>query len=418
MMLHTLRACKFAPKGVSKSCHLQLRPRTHLAAGCGVAATRLRPLSHAGADCSSGGSSGSRSAPPGRGLPRRKPWTSDAAGAGAGLPLAAGAAAAGLLLLVQSTGQRQECTSCDEKAGGTNPWQDKNVDNKYAEVLRRIRVDDAVNTAKLVMDKKLMKTVDTVLNKTGETPLAAACVAGAADVVEALLECGADPSVLDARGCSCVAKACEHGHLPIVKKLAKERRVDLSKRDFYGDAPIHLALAGRHLDISKFLLDMSVDPNLPTAGLMPAGDKPVPPPSFVNRRRGPPGEAPLHQVLRQMSFLENSPKKLTRYWALELLLAYGADITAKDDNGDSPLHLCARQGDLTGLWLLLSAERDAAAALRVTNEQGITALQEADNWGLDGSIVARLAGFLSYGVRKSFLDIRFADTTLIIMSMF
>merc|ERR1711862_959749 len=92
--------------------------------------------------------------------------------------------------------------------------------------------------------------------------------------------------------------------------------------------------------------------------------------------------------------------KLPRYQAMELLLGAGADPTQGDANGDTPLHICVRQGDLSGLWLLLVEMEDVAPSLQSQNHAGMTVIQEADGWGPDAGITVRLASWWSRSTRR------------------
>jgi len=55
--------------------------------------------------------------------------------------------------------------------------------------------------------------------------------------------------------------------------------------------------------------------------------------------------------------IENEPSVLHRSFAnpemMELLLAYNADVSAEDDDGNTPLHLAARVGNVKVVKMLL-----------------------------------------------------------------
>merc|ERR1712151_1002751 len=94
----------------------------------------------------------------------------------------------------------------------------------------------------------------------------------------------------------------------------------------------------------------------------------------------------------------------------EVLLGYGADPLLGDVHGDTPLHLCARTGDIVGIWLLLVEMEDAQHITEVKNMAGVTVLQEADAWGVDAGIIVRLAVSLPRPVKRYLLSWCFWDT--------
>jgi len=275
-----------------------------------------------------------------------------------------------------------------------------------AELVRAIRSDDARRSLGLM--RELLPGVDAACTAVGETSLCLACAAGSVTVISALLRAGASPMATNCRGETCVAVACAEGQVVSLNRLAEIHGIDFSRPDNFGRAPIHKALINRHFEVVQRLLDLRVCPNLATSEALPEVDE------ICGRNEGKlamPGQAPLHVVARTLSSLEwCRTTKRPRYQAMELLLAYGADPLLGDAAGDTPLHLCARQGDLAGLWLLVVEMPDPAAATQARNAAGVTVLQEADGWGLDAGIVVRLATWLPRGARRYAMSWVFWDS--------
>ena len=86
--------------------------------------------------------------------------------------------------------------------------------------------------------------------------------------------------------------------------------------------PLHAALAGRHVDITRALLDAGADPNTTQHG----------------------GYTPLHEAAEHGDIT-----------LVQLLLERGASRTAKDDQGRTPLDLAESKGHLQAADFLRSA---------------------------------------------------------------
>jgi len=93
----------------------------------------------------------------------------------------------------------------------------------------------------------------------------------------------------------------------------------------------------------------------------------------------------------------------------QALLGANADPTIGDVNGDSVLHLCAREGELVGIWLLLveMEQEEAAVAVEVQNKAGTSIVQEADEWGMDAGITVRLSVYLPRFIKRYVLSFIF-----------
>eukprot|EP00415_Alexandrium_ostenfeldii_P004752 UN4752 len=237
----------------------------------------------------------------------------------------------------------------------------------------------------------------------------------------ALLRFGANPSKVDAQGATCAALACSEGHLELLRKLAQgiswpcrtyssalcgavrcmsprssAPRPDSWNRAFCAMRPsnVHRAVACGHLDIVHYLISARGGEgreNACTIEASASADVGVSE-SWL--------EAPLHTAVLRLS---NPPKNLgykpRRYEMMELLLELGADPTLQDRHGDTPLHLCARQHDLHGLWVLLVEVPNVGAATRKVNSDGCTFLDEAKVLATRIQLLAGAARLMPRSVR-------------------
>eukprot|EP00415_Alexandrium_ostenfeldii_P001625 UN1625 len=224
----------------------------------------------------------------------------------------------------------------------------------------------------------------------------------------ALLRFGANPSKVDAQGATCAALACSEGHLELLRKLAQDVRTDLDCHDGFGDAPVHRAVACGHLDIVHYLIRARGGEGRENACTIDASASAD---VGVSESRL---EAPLHTAVLRLS---NPPKNLgykpRRYEMMELLLELGADPTLQDRHGDTPLHLCARQHDLHGLWVLLVEVPNVGAATRKVNSDGCTFLDEAKVLATRIQLLAGAARLMPRSVRRWAANLIFSELVIV-----
>jgi hypothetical protein len=105
----------------------------------------------------------------------------------------------------------------------------------------------------------------------GQTPLMAACLAGHADVVMALLEAGADPSVGEQQKYTCLHGAGFQGRASVIRAIHASRFAGVvpnAPHEDDGFAPIHRAAWGReprHAEALQAFLDIGVPHDLAAA---------------------------------------------------------------------------------------------------------------------------------------------------------
>lgn len=88
---------------------------------------------------------------------------------------------------------------------------------------------------------------------------------GHTDLVEALLEAGADLSRQDpVLGLSVIHDAAREGFVDTVRALM-ERGADVNVADALGNLPLHLAAREGHLEVVKLVLEHTGNPQTPNA---------------------------------------------------------------------------------------------------------------------------------------------------------
>lgn len=197
----------------------------------------------------------------------------------------------------------------------------------------------------------------------GETALILATVQGVAEVVELLLDHGADPEILDSHGGPALLRAVDWNHLPCVKILIK-RGVQCQFKDHLGRNILHGCAVNDRAKILRYLLEtvQGLDPN-----------------SQGNR-----GETPLHDaVLRDYD------------QCVRVLLDFGARTDVLDNTGRSAARAARDSGSHKSLPLLREArvreveqaDKDARARDNAGEDDrspyALVAPRRADTFGSD-----------------------------------
>ncbi|XP_043941478.1 KN motif and ankyrin repeat domain-containing protein 4 [Protopterus annectens] len=87
----------------------------------------------------------------------------------------------------------------------------------------------------------------------GQTALLLATSHGRADMVKALISCGADVNLQDDDGTSALLCACEHGHLEIVKILLAQPECNIKLTNKSGEGALSIAVNAAYEDITELL---------------------------------------------------------------------------------------------------------------------------------------------------------------------
>ncbi|KAF7983630.1 hypothetical protein HWV62_20564 [Athelia sp. TMB] len=136
----------------------------------------------------------------------------------------------------------------------------KDLDATYAKIFKESNEPDALKTLLQAVQTLVSNGAD--VNKAGSEsatrPLLIACWEGHLEIVNVLLEKGADVDVNGGQYGTALQAASVGGHLKIAKLLL-ENRADVNKvGGTYGSA-LQIASAGGHLEIAKLLLEKGAD---------------------------------------------------------------------------------------------------------------------------------------------------------------
>eukprot|EP01137_Pigoraptor_chileana_P002762 Opistho-2@42041 len=206
------------------------------------------------------------------------------------------------------------------------------------------------------------------------TPLHAAAQHGHADIVQLLLEVGAEPNARTSGGQAALHYACQYNHAEVAEMLLA-RRSKTNARDNAGNTPLHMCSANGHVRCAQLLLSHGANPNI------------------ANKR----GDTPLHNASR---------------WdygdIVRILIVCGARIDSLNAREQTPLQ-CAKSEELVATMHEAVRQRaeavDAARALRAREEaEGSrkrtmsSILREQQERDHDALPKAGKVGVMSYGL--------------------
>lgn len=163
------------------------------------------------------------------------------------------------------------------------------------------------------------------------------------EITRLLVEKGkADLDISSSEGDTPLHIAAGYGNLKLVQSFV-EHGADINAKDENDQTPLHKAAIGWNLDVVKFLVHHG-------ANLNSKDDN---------------GQTPLH---------------ITTKWneikTIQYLLKHGADINSKDNNGQTPLHLAMKWNEIETIEYLLKQGAD----INSKDDNGQSPLFEAIRW--------------------------------------
>jgi hypothetical protein len=184
---------------------------------------------------------------------------------------------------------------------------------------------------------------------------------GRGAAVALLLAHGADPSLKDRNGNTPLHVAAQVGYPIEVLRSLLAAKAPVNAQNAAGDAPLHITLRAKRYDYVKVLLDSGADiflvngrgesPLSIAVSIGPDALDAVLTPANV-RERDDYGNAPLAIAIA----LEAAPDEVA------LIIAKGSDVNARNNAGDTALHLAVRGGLRPQGEALLLAKADIFAS--------------------------------------------------------
>ncbi|CAI7670194.1 unnamed protein product [Penicillium palitans] len=174
-------------------------------------------------------------------------------------------------------------------------------------------------------------------------PLLAASQGGFLDIVQLLIQQGADIGASDSSRETPLYIACENGHIEVVRLLL-DKGADVCHHNQFGWTPVNTASDEGFLDIVLLLVDRGADINVPNES----------------------GETPLYN-----SSWEGHIE------VVRLLLEVGADVDAQNESGETALSSACRRGHIEVVRLLL----DKGADLHHQSQSGWKPVNDASEAG-------------------------------------
>ena len=149
-------------------------------------------------------------------------------------------------------------------------------------------------------------------DENGRSPLLLASKDGSLDTVRMLVKTGADASATDNKGATCLSLAAYFGHTETVRYLLCLPEVDVNQSCNRGFTALHLGVIQTYSDVVEVLINAGADVEAKSEGV---------------------GRTPLHCAC------EVGEREIVR-----MLLEARADVCATDSDGDRCLALAARNG--------------------------------------------------------------------------
>ena len=218
-------------------------------------------------------------------------------------------------------------------------------------------------------------------DREGETPLYVAVRRGHVSVAEALMSGGADVNIGAAGGITPLYWAAQYGRLDVVRLLiAKGADVNVLRDENYferRDTPLSIAIGQGHVDIVETLVSGGADLNRKDkSGWTPLHAAIVSWCESAVEAAVPRGPFNVDTTLEDEERRDTLARAVCQKLVLQMvriLIAHGAEVRAKDEEGVTPLHCAACAGDRDVVQLLLTAGAEVNARTVRHSEPGSTA---------------------------------------------
>ncbi len=195
----------------------------------------------------------------------------------------------------------------------------------------------------------------TARDESGFTLLHLAALAGNAEMVNLLLEEGAEVGATNDVGVTALHVAARNGHAPVVQALLDGGATPSAQTDD-GLTPLdHAALFGKG-DVASILSAHGAQPSVFSAAALDDAEqlrRLLAQDESLALRRTEHGRTPLHWAAGANAA-----------GAAEVLLSAGADPEARDDFGSTPLEFAAGRGHLAVIEVLLEADEELMERLQ------------------------------------------------------
>ncbi len=181
-------------------------------------------------------------------------------------------------------------------------------------------------------------------------PLHTAAHQGDLDALTHVLQNGQEIDARDPDLRTALHLAAARGHLPLVKALVG-KGADTSTVDKFGETAFFLAASEGQDAVVEFFLKNGESPD------------------FKNFAHF----TPLHFLARHAAKMQVFPQFEGLFRTAELLIEHGADVNARTDTENTPLHLASAHGPANFVRLLL----DRGAEVNAVDQDGMTPLHYA-----------------------------------------
>jgi ankyrin repeat protein len=226
------------------------------------------------------------------------------------------------------------------------------IQNDYHSIITKVVEMDKLNTVNIKGDTYLLQWLK------GDAVLQAA-------VKELLTIPEVDITVKDAKQATALHLAAKHGYSDIVNTLL-EKGADMNVLDKLNHTPLMLAVASQKTEVVEILLEKGADSNsiVPVSGytlislaVMNNDIRTVE--EFLKRKVQGKPVTNLNLVdVKGDSPLLLGIKKGVQPLIIQLLLDNGADVNLKNLNGSSPLHTAVALGDVASVSIVLTYSPD------------------------------------------------------------